>query len=223
MLSYYDESGELVNQCLGLPAIEAKWLLFEKPKIEEMVKHLKTDMIDEYIILNHQSFSVMNSRLMDYKGAFGLCNMPVTNKNKDLAIKFNESYKIYIGVSSIDNVFEKELTEYLYRVFNNDYGFIFDKVDKFTEMKYLFKTLEENTVSVSINKLKSISFFVDYDDLFRAIVTLYISDPKINRHKKIENNISIKRIKEINNIYGCRIAGSAKIKFDYKKHCIIQR
>lgn len=210
MLSYYDDSGKLINRYLGLPSIETSWLLFEKPDIDLMVDYLKANMEDQYIILNHQSFSVMNSRLMDYQGAFGLCDMPNTIKSKCLSLKLDDTYKIYTDVSNINNVNEKELKNYLYKVFYNDYGFIINELGENTDFNKMFhQVVNNNFLELSNYHVKSISLFIDYDDLFRGILTLHISKPTNNKIEK--NNISLEKIEEINNVYGCRLAGNAKI------------
>ena len=109
MLSYYDDSGELISRYLGFPSIEAKWLLFEKPQVELMANYLKVNMNNQYIILNHKSFSVMNPRLMDYQGAFGLCKMPITNKNKELSKLNEETSKLKSELANVN----RELREFL--------------------------------------------------------------------------------------------------------------
>lgn len=216
MLSYYDDSGELISRYLGFPSIETKWLLFEKPQVELMANYIKVNMNNQYIILNHKSFSVMNPRLMDYQGAFGLCKMPITNKNKELSLKFNDTHKVYTDVSNIDNVSEKELIIYLHRVFYNDYGFIINKFNRNIDFKkILSQVIDKNILNISSFNLDSISLFVDYDDLFRGIVTLYISGQINNRFEKSGNNISLEKIEEINNVYGCRLAGNTKINLNY--------
>lgn len=219
MLIYHDYSGQLVSRFLGLPSISSSWFLFEKQNIELMVNYIKNCLDKQYIVLNHQSYSPMNVRLMDYQGAFGLSNMPNTRKNKCLSLKFDGTYKIYTDVSNISNVSEKELENYLYKVFYNDYGFIINELDENNNFNKIFhQVVNNNFLEVSKYHIKSISLFINYDDLFRGILTLHISKPLRNKLRKNESNVTLERIEEINSIYGCRIAGSAKSDSNYISH-----
>ncbi len=215
MLVYHDYSGQLVNKFLGLSSINSSWFLFERQNMEQIVNYIKNYLGQQYIVLNHQSYSPMNVKLMDYQGAFGLSNMPNTRKNKYLSQKASNNSNIYNDISIINEVTDDELSTYLYKAFYNDFGLILKNYNKEVDLDKFLKAIESKELSDEmILKLCSISLFIDYDDCYRGLLILHSSKLLNNTLEKSNNDISFDKITEINENYGCRLAGSIKVSCD---------
>lgn len=156
MLNYYD-SGYLLKKYLNLPALKSSWFLFELEAINELVHFMKSDSnMTQYIVLNHISYKKMNKRLMDYQGAFGLCAMNSTFKQKPLSQNHPKS-NIYNDLSPIKNVPDAELLTYICHVFNMDFGMMINDYNNELKIESVLASIKNKKPSVYAKSIKSLS------------------------------------------------------------------
>ena len=100
----------------------------------------------------------------------------------------------------------------MYIVSAGNFGLIVERYsEKIDVNKVLHKILNKYSLNELVSKLGSVSLFLYYDDCYRGLLTLHSSELLDDISKNNNDNISLKKINEINKIYGCRLAGRIKV------------
>lgn len=212
MYYYIDRSGKLLVESLGLPELKAEWFVFKRDDVASICSFINSNLdLNRCAFLNHRSYKVMNRKLMEYQGAFGLCGIPI-HKDKKIISECNGF--VFNDIALTNALNEKDLQEFIYKSFYTDFGFL-SKTYYLDTNFIINKILKKEYRSLDVVEILSI--FIEYDDLYRGIVTIFFNESEFISSMKQQKELldqysplSIKDLKVLNRNYGCRIAGLPK-------------
>lgn len=215
MLAYNDFNGFILGKYLNFPQLPSIWLIFRKDNIDEIVLYLLSEFSqDKYFVLNHESYKVMNKRLMTNNGAIGLANLHTLKVSRVLSQQPISDKNIFNDLFFVNNQTNySDFKKYLYKIFDTDFGF-FLKENAYNSINYIdinkiISDIKSKNIENIFKVLDIIGFFIDYDDLYYGLCILGFNQTAY--FPEYTTVLNLEEMQKINTIYNCKLAGNFKI------------